>query len=168
MSATELPEPVEVVTIPIRLEYQYTPGLMQSRFLRALKEGTVLGFRCSSCRQVYVPGPGVCPMCGEVFEDDPVEIANTGTVATFAVVNVPSQNIDIELPYVAAEVLLDGANTTSMFLLRDTKLEDVRMGMRVETRWRPQEEWDTTMGNIECVVPIDEPDAPYETYKEYV
>lgn len=168
MKTTDLPEPVGVVGIPIRLEYRYTPGQLQSRFLWALAEGSILGFRCRSCRKVYVPARGVCPMCGEQFEEEGVEVANRGTVATFAVVNVPSSNIDIELPYVAAEVLLDGADTTSMFLLRDCRPEDVRMGMRVETRWRPREEWDTTMANIECVVPIDEPDAAYETYKEHV
>lgn len=168
MSATELPEPIGVVDIPIRLDYRYTPGRLQSTFLRALEEGRLLGFRCTSCRKVYVPARGVCPMCGEQFEQEGIEVADTGTVATFAVVNVPSSNIDIELPYVAAEVLLDGADTTTMFLLRDATPADVRMGMRVEARWRPQEEWETSMANIECVVPIDEPDADYETYKEHV
>lgn len=168
MSASPLPEPIGVVDIPIRLEYQYTPGQIQSRFLRALAEGQLLGFRCPSCEKVYVPARGVCPMCGEQFGPEGIEVAPTGTVATFAIVNVPSSNIDIELPYVAAEVLLDGADTTTMFLLRDATADDVRMGMRVETRWRPREEWDTTMANIECVVPIDEPDAPYESYKEHV
>lgn len=168
MSTTELPEPVGVVTIPIRLEYRYTPGAVQSRFLRALDEGRILGFRCPSCEKVYVPARGVCPMCGEQFEEEGVDVANTGTVATFAVINVPSSNIDIELPYVAAEVLLDGADTTSLFLLREASPDDVRMGMRVQTRWRPREEWDTTLSNIECVVPLDEPDAPYESYKEHV
>lgn len=168
MSVSPLPEPIGVVDIPIRLEYQYTPGQIQSRFLRALAEGQLLGFRCPSCEKVYVPARGVCPMCGEQFGPEGIEVAPTGTVATFAIVNVPSSNIDIELPYVAAEVLLDGADTATMFLLRDATADDVRMGMRVETRWRPREEWDTTMANIECVVPIDEPDAPYESYKEHV
>ena len=168
MSTTDLPDPVEVVDIPIRLEYQYTPGRVQSRFLRALDEGRILGFRCPSCEKVYVPARGVCSMCGQPFEPEPVEVAETGTLATFAIVNVPSANIDIELPYVAAEVLLDGADTTTMFLLREAALEDVRMGMRLAVRWKPHEEWNTTMGNIDCVVPIDEPDAPYESYKEHV
>jgi uncharacterized protein len=84
------------------------------------------------------------------------------------VVNVPSTNIDIELPYVAADVVFDGADTTTMLLLRGVKPDDVRMGMRVEARWRPREEWEPSMANIECVEPIDEPDAPYDSYKEYV
>jgi uncharacterized protein len=168
VSAAELPEPVGVVGIPIRLGYRYTPGAVQSRFLRALAEGRLLGFRCRACGKVYVPPRGVCPMCGERFEEEGVEVADTGTVATFAIVNVPSANIDIELPYVAAEVLLDGSDTTSMFLLREVRPEDVRMGMRVRARWRPREEWDTTMANIDCVVPTGEPDAPYESFKEHV
>lgn len=168
MSATDLPEPVGVVDIPIRLEYRYTPGNVQSRFLHALAEGRLLGFRCTSCRKVYIPPRGMCPMCGEPFEHEGFEIADTGTVATFAIVNVPSVNIDLELPYVAAEVVLDGADITTMFLLREARPEDVRMGMRVAARWRPREEWEHSMANIECVVPIDEPDAPYESFKEHV
>lgn len=166
--ATELPEPIAEVTTPIRLEYRYTPGRDQSRFLNAMAEGRLTGRRCPSCRKVYLPPRGVCSMCGEPFEEPDVEIADRGTVATFAVVNVPSANIDIELPYVAAEVLFDGADTTTMFLLRDVRPEDVRMGMRVAARWRPRDEWETSMANIECVVPIDEPDADFATYKDVI
>jgi uncharacterized protein len=168
MSATELPEPVDEVTTPIRLAYDYTPGRDQSRFLNAMAEGKIRGRRCPSCEKVYLPPRGVCSMCGVFFEEESVEVADRGTVATFAVVNVPSTNIDIELPYVAADVVFDGADTTTMFLLRGVRPDDVRMGMRVEARWRPRDEWETSMANIECVVPIDEPDAPYESYKEYV
>lgn len=168
MSATELPEPVDEVTTPIRLEYRYTPGRDQSDFLNAMAQGRITGRRCPSCGKVYMPPRGVCSMCGVPFEEGSVEVADRGTVATFAIVNVPSANIDIELPYVAAEVVLDGADTTAMFLLRGIGPDDVRMGMRVAAQWLPEDQWEPSMANIECVVPIDEPDAPYDSYKEHV
>jgi uncharacterized protein len=156
-----------VIETPIRLEYSYTPGSIQSRFLRGIAEGRILGFRCSSCKKVYVPARGCCPMCGETFEGE-VEVAQTGTVVTFAVTHVPSRNIKLELPYVSAEVLLDGSDTTTSFLMHGVKPEDVRMGMRVRTHWKPREEWETSMANIEYVEPIDEPDAAFDSYKEHV
>ena len=164
---SDIPEPIGVVTIPIRLEYDYTPGRTQSKFLRGVAEGRVLGSKCPSCEKVYVPGRGVCSMCGELFLDEPVEVAHTGTLVTYAVTNVPSKNIDLELPYVNAEVLLDGADTTSMFLMRGVKPHEVRLGMRVRLHWKPEDQWEITMANIEYVEPIDEPDVPYEQIEEY-
>lgn len=160
-------EPVGVVDHPIRLEYQYTPGEAQSRFLRGVAEGRIIGHRCPSCDKVYVPARGVCPMCGEQFLDEHVEVAHTGTLVTYSVTNVPSANIDLELPYVGAEVLLDGADTTTSFLMRGVKPDEVRLGMRVELHWKPEDEWEITMANISHVEPIDEPDVDYDKIKEY-
>lgn len=162
-----IPEPIGVVTHPIRLEYDYTPGRDQSAFLRAVAEGRIIGHRCPSCDKVYVPPRGVCPMCGEQFLDEPVEIGHTGTVVTYSVTNVPSKNIDLELPYVNAEVLLDGADTTAMFLLRGVSPDEVRLGMRVRLRWKPREAWEPNLANIEYVEPIDEPDVAYDEIEEY-
>lgn len=164
---SDIPEPAGVVEHPIRLEYDYTPGRSQSRFLRAMAEGRIIGQKCPSCEKVYVPPRGVCSMCGEQFLEEPIEIGHTGTLVTYSVTNVPSKNIDLELPYVNAEVLLDGADTTTMFLMRGVKPDEVRLGMRVQLHWKPRDQWDTTLANIEYVEPIDEPDVAYEKIKEY-
>ena len=168
----EVPEEsAGVVESPIRLEYDYTPGRAQSRYLRGVAEGRIIGHRCPSCEKVYVPARGACPMCGELFEADTVEIGERtkqkGTLVTYSVTHVPSVNIKLELPYVGAEVLLDGADTTSSFLMKGVKPEDVRVGMRVELVWKPEEEWGITAANIEYCVPIDEPDVPYEEIEEH-
>ena len=53
-------------------------------------------------------------MCGVEFAEE-VEVADTGTLVTFAVVNVNFANRVIELPYVFhGEVRFDGSDTTSM------------------------------------------------------
>lgn len=164
----EIPaESAGVVESPIRLEYDYTPGRAQSRYLRAVSEGRIVGHRCPSCEKVYVPARGACPMCGELFGDETIDIAQKGTLVTYSVTHVPSRNIKLELPYVGAEVLLDGADTTSSFLMKGVKPEEVRVGMRVELVWKPEEEWGITAANIEYCVPIDEPDVPYEQIEEH-
>ena len=160
-------EPVKEIVTPIRLDYTYTPGTAPSQFLRGLKEGKLLGRRCPRCSKVYVPPRGSCPMCGVEFAEE-VEVADTGTLVTFAVVNVNFANRVIDLPYVSGEVLFDGADTNSMVLVQGIAADEVRMGMRVKAHWLPREQWDHSFTNIDYVEPIDEPDRDYDTFKEYV
>lgn len=166
-SAETTAGPVTGITVPIRMEYRYTPGAAQSQFLRGMKEGHFQGRRCPSCQKVYFPPRGGCPMCGVEF-DEVVTVADVGTLVTFAVVNVNFANRVIDLPYVTGEVLFDGADTTTMVLVRGIDPYEARMGMRVKAHWKPQEEWDYSLGNIDFVEPIDEPDRDYESIKEYV
>ena len=102
-------EPVKSIVTPTRLDYTYTAVGAQTRFLNGISRGRILGQRCPQCRKVYVPPRGACPRCG-VPTDEEVEVSGQGTVTTFCVVNVPSENIHLELPYVAAHILLDGAD----------------------------------------------------------
>ena len=80
---------------------------------------------------------------------------------------MPSENIPLELPYVAVQVLLDGADTVLMHVLK-AKLEDVHMGMRVQASGSPKAEWTTSVGNILYFEPTGEPDAPFDSYKEHI
>ncbi len=165
--ATE-PGPVTITETPIRLEYRYTPGDAPTPFLRGTTERKLLGRRCSECEKVYMPPRGVCSMCGAPFTDEIVEIADTGTMATYAVINVNFAQRAIDLPYIAGEILWDGSDITSQFLVMGVKPEDARMGMRVKARWKEGDDLAPTLGNIEYVEPLDEPDAPFEVYKDYV
>jgi hypothetical protein len=97
-----------------------------------------------------------------------VELADTGTVTTFCIVNVPFLGQRITPPYVSAYVLLDGADIPLMHLVLGCAADEVRMGMRVKAQWRPREEWDTTLRNIDHFRPTGEPDAPFESYAEYL
>ena len=168
MSENEGTDPIEVLRTPIRLDYDYTAGVSASRFLRAVAKGKLLGQKCPVDGRVYFPSRGSCPQHGVPFEDGAtVELPDKGTLVTYSIVRVPSENIPLELPYITVQVLLDGADTVLMHVL-DAGLDDVRMGMRVQAKWKPESEWTTSMTNIEYFVPIDEPDADYETYKEHI
>lgn len=158
-------ETIRVIETPIRLEYDYTPGVAASRFLKAMKDRKILAQRCPQCSKVYVPPRGACSMCG-VATTEEVELSGKGTVASFAVTMVPGK--DLPAPYVTAWILLDGADITSMFLVREVEHTEVRLGMRVEAVWVPDIELETNLGNITHFKPIDEPDADYDSYREYV
>ena len=160
-------EPVTVLETPIRVDYAFTAGLAQSRFLKGLSEGRILGQRCPRCGKVYVPPRGSCPTDG-VPTTDEVELANTGTVTTYCVVNVPFQGQSIAIPYICAQILLDGANLAFMGLIQEIPADQVRMGLRVEAVWVPPEELGPTMASIKYFRPNGEPDAAYESFVEYL
>ena len=160
-------EEVKSVKTPIRVVYDYSAGKAASRFLQAVAQGRVVGQRCPKCRKVYVPPRGACPTDG-IPTDEEVELAATGTITTFCVVNVPFLGQKIDIPYVAANILLDGADIPFQHLIQEVEAKDVRMGMRVEAVWRPEEEWSTTLESSEHFRPTGEPDAPYEHIKDHL
>jgi uncharacterized protein len=84
------------------------------------------------------------------------------------VVRVPFKGMRVELPYVTAQILLDGAHIAMMHLVSEVPADQVRMGMRVEAVWRPRDEWGTTLENITWFRPTGDPDADYDSYKEYL
>ena len=116
---------------------------------------------------MYVPPRGSCPTCG-VPTDEEVELVNRGIVTTFCVVNVPFYGNLIEMPYVAASILLDGADIAFQHLVQEIPAGQVRMGMRVEAVWAPPEERGPTLESIRYFRPTGEPDAPYEAYSEHL
>ncbi len=160
------PAPVTTLATPIRLDYVFSAGIAQSRNLRGLAAGKFIGQRCPVCRKVYVPSRGSCPVDG-VPTDEEVELANTGTVTTFCIVNVPFAGQSIEIPYTCAMILLDGADVSFMGLIQEIPADEVHMGLRVEAVWAPPSERGYTMASVKHFRPTGEPDADYETYKGY-
>ncbi len=159
-------EAIGSIRTPIRLDYTLTAGRAQSRFLKGIGRGRILGQRCPECKKVYVPPHGSCPTCAVPTEEE-VELSDTGTVTTFCIVNLPFYGKELEIPYVCASVLLDGADVTSFHLIQEIPADQVRMGMRVQAVWVPPEELKPTLQSIKYFRPSGEPDAPLEIYKEH-
>jgi uncharacterized OB-fold protein len=166
-AAPEAGEPVTMVTTPVRLRYEHTTSREESAYLHALAQGRFVGQRCPACGKVYIPPRGACPTDG-VPTTEEVELPGTGTVTTFCVVNVPFQGQRVTPPYVAAAVLLDGADIPFQHLILGCEPGEVRMGMRVAAQWKPREQWGTTAENIDHFRPTGEPDAPYESYAHHL
>jgi uncharacterized OB-fold protein len=160
-------EAVRVVGMPVRLEYTVTAGRHYSRYLRALAAKRIIGARCNECRKVYVPLRGACPTCGILLAEE-VTVQDRGTITTFCVVNIPFGNMPFDPPYVAAAVLLDGADVPIFHLVRGVAPDEVRMGQRVRAVWVPNAELAPTVESIRWFEPNGEPDAPYERYREHL
>ncbi|MGW8363486.1 OB-fold domain-containing protein [Streptomyces wedmorensis] len=152
-------DPVTGIVAPARLDYTYSPGRAQTRYLHALAERRTVGERCPSCAKVYVPPRGACPTCG-VATTDRVEVGPRGTVTTFCIVNIKAKNLDIEVPYVYAHIALDGAGLALHGRIAGIPYDQVRMGLRVEPVWSEDGRYP------DHYRPCGEPDADYDTYKE--
>ena len=160
-------DPVTMLVVPSSIEIQHTASLPESTFLRALAEGKLLGARTGKTGKVYFPPKEADPATGHELHEF-VELADKGTVTTFAVINIPFAGQRIKPPYVAAYVLLDGADIPFLHLVTEIDASDVRMGMRVEAVWKPREEWGLGIDNIDHFRPTGEPDADYDSYKHHL
>jgi len=149
-----------MIITPVRLHYEHTASPGESAYLRGLAEGRLLGQRCGVCGQVYIPPRGTCPADGVPTHDE-VELPDSGTVTSFCIVNVGYPGQRVTPPYVAAAVLLDGADIAFQHLILGCDPGDVRMGMRVRAVW-------SDSGSISHFAPTGEPDAPYETFARHL
>jgi uncharacterized OB-fold protein len=159
-------DPVTMLVVPSQIEIQHTASLPESTFLRALEDGKLVGARTGENGKVYFPAREADPATGQQLTEF-VELPDKGTVTTFAIINIPFAGQKIKPPYVAAYVLLDGADIPFLHLVTEIDAADVRMGMRVEAVWKPREEWGLGIDNIDYFRPTGEPDADYETYKHH-
>ena len=116
---------------------------------------------------MYFPPREADPATGKQL-DEFVELPDKGTVTTFAIINIPFAGQRIKPPYVAAYVLLDGADIPFLHLVTEIDASEVRMGMRVEAVWKPREEWGLGIDNIDHFRPTGEPDADYDSYKHHL
>jgi len=158
-------EPIRAITTPIRLEYDFSAGQAATLFLRGLEKKKIVGARTRPGEPVLVPPRGADPRTSELAQEA-VEVSDKGTVVTYSVIRVPSENIKFDLPYVCVNVLLDGAGVGFFHVLQNCPLDRVRIGMRVRAKWVSDDQLAPSVASIEYFEPIDEPDVPYQKIKE--
>jgi uncharacterized OB-fold protein len=164
---TDERDPITMLVTPINIEIQHSASHEESAYLRALEEGKIIGARTGKTGKVYFPPRGADPATGQPTTEF-VELPHKGTVTTFAIINIPFAGQRIKPPYVAAYVLLDGADIPFLHLVTEIDASEVRMGMRVEAVWKPREEWGLGIDNIDHFRPTGEPDADYDTFKHHL
>lgn len=152
-------EPVRSVRTPAQLDYEFTAGDATSRFLKGITEKRIIGQRATPTSRVYVPPRGADPELGAATPIE-VEVAQTGTVTSFCVVNLAFYGSVMEIPYTSALILLDTADLSVMHLIQEIPADQVRIGMRVEAVWRDDADIEPTLESIKYFRPNGEPDDP--------
>lgn len=155
-------EPITMMERHLRLPYTLTVGAMQSRFMTAVRdEKKIYGTRCTQCKRVFVPPDIACSLCWADTEGW-IEVADKGVVKSFTVMRVPFYGQKIKIPYVLPQIMLDGADTSTIHLLQEVEIDDVRIGMRVEAVWTEEQRKGSLADDILYFRPTGEPDVPIE------
>ncbi len=162
-----LDEPVQRLRVPAAMNYDYSPGLAQTRFLRGLQEKKLLGERCPTSGEVYIPPRGVSPTSG-LPTTEQVEVGPKATITSFCVVHIGFGVNAPPTPFVSALFLPDGAAVSLYGTVGEIEYDKVRIGMRVEPVWVDDDQLTTSMENIKHWRPIDEPDVPAEQLKGHM
>jgi uncharacterized OB-fold protein len=112
----------------------YTAGRGGQIFFTALKaKGELVGTRCGTCDQVYVPARCFCERCFAELTDE-VKVGPAGTVQSFTICQVDHENRRLRHPTVFALVQLDGATTVLLHRLLDVNdPSQIAFGSRVTT-----------------------------------
>ena len=152
---------------PVRLEYDVTPGKHYTAYLLGLQEGKFIGGRDPESGKVYVPPRGADPMTGNPTSEY-VEVVDVGVLTTFTVIRFPFPGQKLTPPYCFGAIVLDGSDSPIFHLISGVPYDEIRMGMRVKAKWKPQDEWETSLENILYFEPTGEPDASFDSYKEHL
>jgi uncharacterized OB-fold protein len=151
-------EAVLSVRTPAAIEFSYTPGTASSLYLKGIARKKIIGARVEPGAKVYVPPRGADPELGKPTTEQ-VEVADTGTLVSFCVVNVPFRGGTVEIPYTTGNILLDGSDQPIMHMIQECPVDQVRIGMRLAAVWVDDDELGPTMESIKWFKPLDEPDA---------
>jgi uncharacterized OB-fold protein len=154
---------VTTIQAHLHMRYRSAVGATEARFRRGLLCAELAGNRCPACETVFVPPRPCCPRCFTACEDW-LALADRGVVKAFVVVNVPFSGQEIGIPYVLADICIDGADAPFLHLVgsrgSNGKLVlpagGARVGMRVRAVWRsPSERRGLLNDDIEHFEPFE-------------
>ena len=137
--------------------YAWDAGVAIGRYLRELKEGHLIGVRCSRCDRTVIPPRSVCEWCFRPM-DEWVYLPDTGTVNTFSLCYVTWDMQVPDEPEIPAVIDIDGTRPPVgiMHMLGEVEPGQVKIGMRVQAVWKPAEQREGSILDVSYFKPIDE------------
>ena len=140
----------------LKADFAWDTGVAIGAYLAGLKRGVILGSYCSHCRKVVVPPRTVCEWCFKPMQEY-VPVKDTGVVNTFSLCYVTWDVKRIKEPEIPAVIMLDGASELSetsvimggiMHKLGEVEEKTVKIGMRVQAVWKPEDEREGAITDI--------------------
>lgn len=141
----------------VEAQYAYSLGPANSRFLKELKEGKIIGRTCNKCDRVLVPPRMFCEWCYSPTNEW-IYLKDTGTVETFSISYLDPDANRIDDPILVGVVSIDGASPKHGFMhyFGEMKPEELHIGMRVKAVWKPEEERTGSIRDIKYFKPLKE------------
>lgn len=137
--------------------YSWAAGVAISRFLNELKEGRIIGRKCSTCTRTLVPPRMYCEQCFRPT-DEWAYVKDTGTVNTYSISHVAADASRLKEPLLVAVVELDGASPGMgiLHMLGEVEPARVRVGMKVRAAWKPAGQREGAITDIRYFRPMEE------------
>ena len=133
----------------IPITSRYTAGIAGERFFREIKDhARFLGARCEACGLTYLPPTMFCERCFAQL-DAWVEVSSTGTVFTYTVLHLDLDEKPLAEPDILAYIKLDGSDGGLIHRLGEVDPDQVEIGMRVEAVFKPEDEREGSILDIE-------------------
>lgn len=138
---------------PLVVSYPYsrTVGDTLAAFFTAMRAGELRG-TVGTDAKVYCPPAEFDPVTGEACTRW-ADVADSGTVTTWAWQHEPSAGQPLDRPFAWALVALDGSSSEMLHAVAAGSITVMRTGMRVKARWAPER--GTGITDIVCFDPID-------------
>ncbi len=108
------------------------------RFWREIPQRyNLIGNQCGSCSKIYFPPRESCPYCRRksMGKMKVLKLKGQGEVLTYSIIYNAPEHFERQTPYPIAIIKLDeGPKVTAQIV--DCKLDDVKIGMRVQSTFR--------------------------------
>lgn len=158
----EVPEEslVAQINYSLSLPYHHAYGANYGRLFDELgARSGLIGSRCPHCQNVLVPPRAYCEICF-VKTEQFVQVKDTGRLQAFSVIHMEFIGQTRKPPYVYAEVVLDGSSTRLIHNVggidMDKAKELLDIGTPVRAVWKPENERNGTLDDIDYFEPIPE------------
>lgn len=160
-TSTEVGEITAIEELPyaLSLDYRHSYGPHYGRLFDELaSHRRILGSKCPSCHNVLVPPREICDVC-YVRTAQHVDVADTGVLQAFSVIEMEFVGQTRKPPYVYAEIVLDGSATRLIHTMagfdvaRASELLDI--GMPVRAVWKDAADCRGTLADIDYFEPVD-------------
>ncbi|MBU2513443.1 Zn-ribbon domain-containing OB-fold protein [bacterium] len=157
LSSQEYEKALKVTWQP-DLQYAWDNGIAIGKYLEALKDGKILGARCEECGRIMLPARSFCELCWRPT-DEYLPVKDTGVVNTFSICNVnwDASRLKPEEPrHLPAVIEIDGASAGMgiLHILGNVDPKDIKIGMKVKAKWKPEKEREGCITDILYFEPV--------------
>jgi len=129
------------------VKFVYSAGIAGEKFFLGLKEGKILASKCDNCGRVLVPPRIFCEWCFKPIEEYE-ELEPRGIIESYAISYVNERGEKSDTPEIFAAIRIFGSDTTLIHKLI-AKPEEVDIGLEVEAVFKPKEEREGKITDIE-------------------
>ncbi len=146
-----------VTTVRYRPEakFAWSAGEAMTRFLAELEQGRLIARECKGCDRILFPPRMFCEECYRPT-DAWVYVRDTGTIETYSISYLDTDARRITEPILVGVVSIDGASPKMgmMHYFGEMSKDDIRIGMRVQAKWRAARDRTGSVLDIEYFRPM--------------